>query len=199
MKAGAAIVAIVVVIIIIVGAYYVVNDLGYKSSAYTTTATAYTTSASSSIVGSGAASNSTSTIMQNSTNIQNSTNSSSSYTIMIGYNSTAVHGYYLEDANGFTLYYFLSDTPYSTNSTCYGECAGLWPAFYASNITVEPPLNVSSFNSIIRAGGSMQLTYNGYPLYTYSLDQEPEQVKGQGVLGKWYAFPAPAAANATNK
>jgi predicted lipoprotein with Yx(FWY)xxD motif len=36
--------------------------------------------------------------------------------------------------------------------------------------------------------GSKQLTYMGWPLYTYSGDSAPGQANGQGTGGVWFAM-----------
>jgi hypothetical protein len=44
-----------------------------------------------------------------------------------------------------------------------------------------------------RSNGSLQVTYNKHPLYTYTLDKKAGQTKGEGILAfgaKWYAVSA---------
>ncbi|MCF3948453.1 hypothetical protein AiwAL_18880 [Acidiphilium sp. AL] len=73
------------------------------------------------------------------------------------------------------------DTPNSHKSTCYGQCAELWPA-------VKAPTKFKAmkpWGSMVRKSGGKQLTYDGYPLYTWSKDTKPGDVPGQGVKGLW--------------
>jgi hypothetical protein len=43
------------------------------------------------------------------------------------------------------------------------------------------------------ANGTTQVTYNHWPLYTFSGDSKPGQAKGQGLEGTWYAVTAAGA------
>jgi len=95
----------------------------------------------------------------------------------------------LTNGKGFTLYSFAPDTP--TTSKCYGTCAAYWP----------PAIGTSAAGSglpgktttIKRTDGSLQLTYNGHPLYTYVGDSAPGQASGNNVNlngGLWLEVPA---------
>ena len=97
-------------------------------------------------------------------------------------------GTVLTDAQGRTLYYFANDRADSGASACSGQCAALWPAFSAGTVTVSSPLDPADFGSITRADGTKQTTYYGWPLYYYSGDAAPGDVKGDGVLGIWFVF-----------
>jgi len=82
----------------------------------------------------------------------------------------------LTNSAGMTLYWFAPDT--STKSNCTGSCATYWPpvtgpATAGSGVT-------GTLGVITRAGGTMQATYDGHPLYTYVGDTAPGQNKGNG-------------------
>ncbi len=114
------------------------------------------------------------------------------YTVDIASNETL--GTYLVNETGFSLYYFANDAPGNGTSTCYGECARLWPPFYAENITVPEGLNETDFTVAAREDGAMQTAYKGWPLYFYYLDTKEGDVFGQGVRDVWFvvnpmAFP----------
>jgi len=96
------------------------------------------------------------------------------------------HGNVLADANGRTLYYFITDVPGSGASTCYGTCAAIWPVFSTNNIVVPPSLSTADFSSITRTDGAKETTYRGWPLYYYQSDSSPGDTKGEGVLSVWY-------------
>ena len=96
-------------------------------------------------------------------------------------------GNILVDAQGKTLYYFALDVPASGASMCTGSCAGIWPIFYSSAITVSPPLMASDFSSFVRADGTSQTTYRGWPLYYFQGDTNPGNVYGENVNKDWFA------------
>ena len=105
--------------------------------------------------------------------------------------SKAGIGSYLTNATGFTLYTFSRDTQNSGASACTGSCAGKWPAFYVSSLTLPSGLSASSFTVITRSDGSKQLAYDGWPLYYYFNDMSPGETSGQGVGNVWYACTVP--------
>lgn len=91
----------------------------------------------------------------------------------------------LTDMNGMTLYQFMPDQP--GMSMCNGMCASIWPPLAPpddGNISVDPnaPGTVDVFT---RADGSMQVEYNGGPLYYFSGDLNPGETNGNGIAGKW--------------
>lgn len=94
-------------------------------------------------------------------------------------------GSFLVDANGMTLYLLTSDPP--GKSTCSGGCANNWPPLI---VTDQPAagdgLDASLLGTTTRADGSLQVTYNGHPLYLFKSDRNPGDVKGQGVGGVWF-------------
>jgi predicted lipoprotein with Yx(FWY)xxD motif len=95
-------------------------------------------------------------------------------------------GNYLVNQSGFTLYYFENDSDVFGKSTCTGDCALLWPPFYASDLTLPADLRAVEFGEVIRADGQKQTTFKSWPLYLYSKDKEPEDINGEGVEGLWH-------------
>jgi predicted lipoprotein with Yx(FWY)xxD motif len=95
----------------------------------------------------------------------------------------------LTSAQGFTLYWFAPDTP--TRSACYGTCAGYWPP-----VTGTPsagPVITGRLGTIKRSDGTIQVTYNGHPLYTYVGDTAPGQAFGNNLNlngGLWHEMTA---------
>lgn len=133
-----------------------------------------------SVRGSASAATTQSTTMATTTAAApNSTN----YTVRLSDNATL--GEYLVNQTGFTLYLNSQDTPYSGKTACTGQCTYYWHPFYTPNLAVQPGLNQSKFGTMIRSDGSKQLTYYGYPIYTYIGDSEPGWVSGSGVAGFW--------------
>lgn len=95
----------------------------------------------------------------------------------------------LTDARGNTLYAFLPDE--QGPSTCYDDCAANWPPLMArGELEVsgndEDPTDADLLDTADRDGGGSQVTYNGWPLYTFAGDEAPGDTNGQGVGGVWY-------------
>jgi predicted lipoprotein with Yx(FWY)xxD motif len=99
----------------------------------------------------------------------------------------------LTNAKGFTLYSFAPDT--ATTSKCTGACAQIWPpvtgpATAGSGVT-------GKLATLTRSDGSIQATYNGHPLYTYTADTAAGQANGNGLNvngGVWRVVTASGAA-----
>jgi predicted lipoprotein with Yx(FWY)xxD motif len=83
----------------------------------------------------------------------------------------------LTNARGFTLYWFVPDTPAA--SKCYGSCAVYWPP--VTGTAAAGPGLPGRIGTITRTDGSRQLTYNGHPLYTYIGDSAPGQARGNNL------------------
>ena len=98
------------------------------------------------------------------------------------------YGPILADADGKTLYYTLMDTPGSMASACTADCATTWPPFYTVKIQVPDPLRASDFGVITRPDGTMQTTYQGWPLYSYYADMAPGDTNGYGLGSVWYVM-----------
>jgi predicted lipoprotein with Yx(FWY)xxD motif len=100
------------------------------------------------------------------------------------------YGRVLADGDGRALYLFTRDrTP---SSRCHGACAERWPPFLTTGAPAAGPgAQGSLLGTTARAGGSVQVTYHGHPLYYYVGDRRPGQVLCQGVEefgGSWYVL-----------
>ena len=94
-------------------------------------------------------------------------------------------GVILTGASGRTLYLFTVDE--RDQSNCLGGCALAWPPL----LTIEDPtagadIADERLNSITRADGLQQVTYNGWPLYYYALDRSPGDARGQNSGTLWH-------------
>ena len=85
-----------------------------------------------------------------------------------------------------TLYHFTNDS--STTSKCTGTCATLWPPYLVSSSAQLAALPDASgvLGTITRPDGSLQVTYNGMPLYFWHNDVNPGDALGQNVQGVWF-------------
>jgi len=105
--------------------------------------------------------------------------------INIGQNATL--GSFLVDSLGMTLYVFTKDSP--GMSTCYGTCASYWPPFLTNGMPVSGMgVTGSMLGTTTRTDGSVQVTYNGWPLYYYSKDKAAGDTMGEGVQSTWYVM-----------
>ncbi|HEX7021494.1 MAG TPA: hypothetical protein VF171_01465 [Trueperaceae bacterium] len=93
----------------------------------------------------------------------------------------------LVGANGMTLYLFTKDEPNKSN--CYGGCAQNWPPLLVGYQPLAPEGLAGELGTVTRDDGSLQVAYNGQPLYYWVKDQLPGDTTGQGVGGVWYIVP----------
>jgi predicted lipoprotein with Yx(FWY)xxD motif len=105
-------------------------------------------------------------------------------------------GSILVNSKGHTLYLFKKDT--NGKSSCSASCAKFWPPLLSrSKPTAGSGVKASLLGRTRRSNGSLQVTYNKHPLYSYTLDTKAGQTKGEGVLifgAKWYAVSAKGTA-----
>jgi predicted lipoprotein with Yx(FWY)xxD motif len=90
----------------------------------------------------------------------------------------------LVDAEGKTLYALTDDTP--GTSTCNDACADTWPPV-PGDVAVDESAVTGETTSITRDDGSSQLQIGKWPLYTFSGDEAPGDINGQGSGGIWFA------------
>ena len=108
-------------------------------------------------------------------------------TVSLGKNDKL--GSFLVDDKGMTLYLFTKDTPYTSN--CYDKCATAWPPLVTTGAPVAGEgVDASLFGTTTRKDGTIQVTYNGWPLYYYAKDKAPGDVIGQDVGGVWFVVSA---------
>jgi predicted lipoprotein with Yx(FWY)xxD motif len=120
-----------------------------------------------------------------SSSVSNSSSSSSSAAIQ-AVQKPSLNGVALSDASGKTLYRFEHDS--AGTPTCTGGCASAWPAVPAGASPPAVPAGFSgTFGEVTGGDGTQQLTYNGWPLYTYSADSGSGDATGQGSGGVWFA------------
>jgi predicted lipoprotein with Yx(FWY)xxD motif len=111
---------------------------------------------------------------------------------VVSVDDNAKLGQILVDSKGNTLYYFLKDKQGGTTSTCSGACAAVWPPYTASGSPKgENGAQASKLGTIKRSDGGTQVTYNGWPLYTYQGDSKPGDTNGNDFEqfgAEWYAL-----------
>ena len=104
----------------------------------------------------------------------------------VGVSSSDALGDFLVAANGMTLYLYKKDTDGS--STCYDQCADNWPPYTvnAADPLVANPHAMGELGTTTRTDDSVQVTYNGMPLYFFAQDMAPGDTNGQEKGDVWY-------------
>jgi predicted lipoprotein with Yx(FWY)xxD motif len=103
----------------------------------------------------------------------------------------AEFGQILVTADGKTLYTNTVDTPGDLKCTNVA-CTAFWPPF---TVDGQPPSGEGLpglLGTITRPDGSMQVTYNDLPLYTFYQDRQPGDTGGNGFIdlgGTWHVVP----------
>jgi predicted lipoprotein with Yx(FWY)xxD motif len=99
-------------------------------------------------------------------------------------------GKVLVDSEGMTLYYFQKDQKGSGKSKCEGACAEAWPPLITEG---EPEamsgVKAAMLGTIERSDGTTQVTYAGWPLYTFVDDKKPGEDNGtdsKAFGAAWY-------------
>jgi predicted lipoprotein with Yx(FWY)xxD motif len=99
-------------------------------------------------------------------------------------------GTIIVSSEGLTLYDFHKDK--GGTSACYGACAGAWPPLLTEGEPkAEAGAMASQLGTTKRKDGSVQVTYNGWPLYTYAGDKGPGEANGNDIDqfgAEWYAL-----------
>jgi predicted lipoprotein with Yx(FWY)xxD motif len=95
--------------------------------------------------------------------------------------SPTLHRAILVNAQGFSLYYLKGET--ASHLLCTSaQCLKLWPPLYLASGVTTPTVGkgvaMAKLGTVTRPGGKLQVTYAGWPLYTFAGDAKPGQVKG---------------------
>ena len=171
------IVWIVVIVVILLGGWYLWTQSSVPSPLSTTnstTATASTSTASTDTSTSTPTTGDGTGISQN---------------LILGINAgSGKIPTFLSAYDGMTVYTYSPDRQTPGKSSCTGTCASSWPPYTVSSVSdINVPASITgTVATITRPDGSLQVTYNGMPLYLYVKDVNPGDTNGQGVGGVWY-------------
>jgi predicted lipoprotein with Yx(FWY)xxD motif len=94
----------------------------------------------------------------------------------------------VDGSNGMTVYIFSKDVKDSGTSACTGGCITTWPALTvpAGGTPTAGAGVTGKLGTITRSDDqTLQVTYNGLPLYHFSGDTAPGDAKG--VYTNWEA------------
>jgi predicted lipoprotein with Yx(FWY)xxD motif len=95
-------------------------------------------------------------------------------------------GTWLTGPGGLTLYTFEPDS--ANTSTCVDDCATAWPPF---TVTAADKLEAGNgvpgkLTTFERPDGTLQVAYDGAPLYYFTSDTAPGDTNGQGLGERWF-------------
>jgi predicted lipoprotein with Yx(FWY)xxD motif len=101
-------------------------------------------------------------------------------------------GNVLVSPSGRTLYLLTSDHQSKPTCLASGGCTKYWPPLLTGGAPLHagPGVNGPMLGEVSVAGEGEQVTYDHWPLYTYSGDSGPGQANGEGIHsfgGIWYA------------
>ncbi|HVC69417.1 MAG TPA: hypothetical protein VNC61_04035 [Acidimicrobiales bacterium] len=117
---------------------------------------------------------------------------SAGQTVVNAESNTTIGRTILVDPSGMTLYTLSADT--GGRSRCSGTCATAWPPLtVASGVTPEGGTGTGAgaggkLATTARSDGSLQVTYDGRPLYTFAGDGTAGATNGNGIRsfgGTW--------------
>jgi predicted lipoprotein with Yx(FWY)xxD motif len=96
----------------------------------------------------------------------------------------------LVNPEGMTLYTNTVDSP--EDLRCINiACTGFWPPFTIDGEPAGGEDLPGSLGTVERPDGTTQVTYNEQPLYTFYLDNQPGDAKGEGFIdfgGTWHVI-----------
>jgi predicted lipoprotein with Yx(FWY)xxD motif len=98
-------------------------------------------------------------------------------------------GYVLAEANGQVVYIYAHDTKGAT-PTCTGSCSDVWVPVTGVPKTALGETFPGTFGLVARSDGTKQMTYNGYPLYTF---KGAFPLTTHTVSGVWNVVPLSAS------
>jgi len=149
--------------------------------------------------GSSSSSSTTSTAASTQPAAQSTSSPSSAAVVKTASNSL---GTILVNSQGMTLYHLSGEVNGKFICTS-SACVGVWHPLIASSGGAPSGEGVS-LGTVKRPEGTVQVTYKGTPLYTFTGDQQPGETKGQGIkdVGTWSAVTtgsssAPAASTSS--
>jgi predicted lipoprotein with Yx(FWY)xxD motif len=95
-------------------------------------------------------------------------------------------GYVLAEASGLVVYTYSNDKKGGA-PTCTGSCASLWPPVTGNPKALSADTLPGTLGTVSMADGGKQITYNGYPLYTYK-SAKALATTGNGIGGVWHVI-----------
>lgn len=118
-------------------------------------------------------------------------------TVTLSAKSVPGVGTVLVNGQGQTLYLLTSEKGGKVTCTASNGCTKFWPEITipkgATAAKAGSGVESSLLGSVKDASGNLEVTYNGWPVYTYVGDSGPGVAQGQGLTsfgGTWYVLNA---------
>jgi predicted lipoprotein with Yx(FWY)xxD motif len=106
----------------------------------------------------------------------------------------------VQNEDGFVLYRFDGDkVKPKVVSNCNDDCAKVWPPAVV-NKGEKPKLkgvDAADVGTVEREDGTLQLTIDKWPVYTYIGDKKAGSWKGQNIASKWFVVTPTGKKNLT--
>ncbi|MFH8347148.1 SCO0930 family lipoprotein [Streptomyces sp. NPDC018045] len=96
-------------------------------------------------------------------------------------------GKLLVDKAGRTVYRFDKDSAWPMRFGCNGACLDTWKPVGPADKSKLKGVPEKLISTVTRPDGTEQLAVDCWPVYTFSGDRQPGDVKGQGKTGTWFA------------
>ncbi|MFI9234088.1 SCO0930 family lipoprotein [Streptomyces rimosus] len=96
-------------------------------------------------------------------------------------------GKLLVDKEGRTVYRFNKDSAWPMKFGCNGACLDTWKPVAPADKSKLKGVPEKLISTVTRPDGTKQLAVKCWPVYTFSGDRQPGDVKGQGKMGAWFA------------
>jgi predicted lipoprotein with Yx(FWY)xxD motif len=119
----------------------------------------------------------------------NRTHRAESHGALVRLEKSKKYGEILTDGAGRTLYVLTSGGAKSLK--CTGACASIWPPLLTKGKPRAGKGVVAKRLRTVKRGSSLQVVYDGHPLYFYAADSGPGQENGEGIKsfgGTWYVL-----------
>ena len=108
------------------------------------------------------------------------------------------YGEVLANSAGHSLYVLSTESKTKLHCTS-SSCVKSWPPLLvAKNAKITAGSGVKGKISHVTRGSKWQVTYNGWPVYTFVVDSGPGQSNGEKIVafgGTWYLVHAAATTN----
>ena len=121
----------------------------------------------------------------------------SSSAVFLSTKSVPGVGTVLVDGQGRTLYLLTSEKGGKVTCTPSNGCTKFWPEITlptgTTAATAGTGVQSSLLGTVKDASGNLEVTYNGWPVYTFAGDSGPGAAHGQGQVsfgGTWYVLNA---------